>query len=556
MSKILILDDEIQNIEYIRGLLEGENFEVGFLTKAEFLFMRLQVDLPDLVLLDINMPGKDGISLLKEMKDHLVYQDIPVIMITGETNEQTLAHCFKLGAIDYITKPFKKLILISRIRNAIGARLDREKVKESNRKLKFLNEKLEEKVVERTQALHQEMTTDRLTGLFNRYKLESIMSNQQVNLILINVNEFSAINNAYGIDAGNQILVELAERLISIVENQDNLFRIGVDEFVILVENEEFINRLCIDIHNVLSIEPYSYKDANFFIQVSVGVVVGEVENHLQKADISRRQSKTMRRGVVHIYKKDNDEEARYQTNLNWTKKVKMGLENDQMRAFYQGIRDNRTGLISKYETLVRLVNEDGVISPYFFLDSTKKAGLMVDTTISLLKQSLELFKHNNNDFSLNLTEDEIKEPRFLDVLLGMIESFKFDPKRITFEILEAMSLENDAESLRFFNQLKTYGFKLAIDDFGTGYSNFSRLFDLNVDYIKIDGSFIKDIHQNKNSLKITKIIVDLSSSIDAEIVAEYVHCEEVQKIVEDLGIHFSQGFLYSEPKPVLLDSV
>ena len=135
---------------------------------------------------------------------------------------------------------------------------------------------------------------------------------------------------------------------------------------------------------------------------------------------------------------------------------------------------------------------------------------------------------------------------------LEAIEVYHFDPSRITFEILEAMSLENNLAP-NLSRKLRDLGFKIATDDFGTAYSNFSRLFELQVDYIKIDGSFIKNIHTDQNSYKITKAITDLSRSIGAEIVAEYVHCDEVQKIVDDLGIHYSQGFLFSEPKPEIL---
>ena len=553
MSKILIVDDEIQNIEVLKALLEDEDYQIGFLNKSEFLFKRLEVDKPDLLLLDINMPGKDGITLLKELKAHEEFKHIPVIMITGETNESVLAYSFNNGAADYINKPFKKLVLAARVRNAIEAIKDKSKVNETNAKLQQLNEALEERVVERTKALEQEMTYDRLTGLYNRYKLEQRINETCVTLILINVNEFSAINNAYGIEAGNQILIEMANRLIGVVGNKKNLFRIGGDEFVIFVDDVDKLQSTCDGALQALTKNSYTYDDADLFLQTTIGVVLEEEKNQLQKLDIARRQAKKLPMGIVHFYKQDYDEEKRYKSNLSWTRKVKVGLEYNQMRAFYQGIRDNREGLIYKYETLVRLVNEDGIISPFFFLESAKKAGLMVDTTLSLLRQSLENFKDNDFEFSVNLTEDEIRETRFIDSLMDLIDEFEFDPKRITFEVLEAISLENDKESNNFFKRLREKGFKIAIDDFGTAYSNFSRLFELQVDYIKIDGSFIKNIHQDVNSFKITKTITDLSNSIGAEIVAEYVHNDEVQKIVEDLGIQFSQGFLFSEPSPDII---
>ena len=180
-----------------------------------------------------------------------------------------LAYCFSSGAADYITKPFKKLILLSRVRNAINAKRDREQVKESNRELKVLLTP-EEKVIERTLALEQEMILDRLTGLYNRFRLESKMHQRKVSFILINVNEFSAINNAYGIEAGNQILVEMAELLLGVVDSQESIFRIGGDEFVILVDIREQIKPLCEKLRSILTIKPYRYKNADLFIQVSL----------------------------------------------------------------------------------------------------------------------------------------------------------------------------------------------------------------------------------------------------------------------------------------------
>jgi EAL domain-containing protein (putative c-di-GMP-specific phosphodiesterase class I) len=207
-----------------------------------------------------------------------------------------------------------------------------------------------------------------------------------------------------------------------------------------------------------------------------------------------------------------------YENNMRWTKKIKKAIKNDKIVIFFQPIIDNASEKINKYECLIRLIDEDDkVITPYFFLNIAKKAKLYKQLTKIVIQKSFENFRENDFEFSINL------------------------------------SIENFYEIQKFIKNIKALGCRIAIDDFGTGYSNFEYLMRLEADFIKIDGSIIKEILHNKNSEIITNVIVDFAKKMNIQVIAEFVENKEIFEKVKELGIESSQGYYFSEPKPYLI---
>jgi len=263
---------------------------------------------------------------------------------------------------------------------------------------------------------------------------------------------------------------------------------------------------------------------------------------------IARRGSKDLM-----VYDKSMSLDEEYENNMLWTKRIKDAIKNDRIVLYFQPIVDNNTLKANKYESLIRLIDEHGnVITPYFFLEIAKKAKLYKQLTKIVIQKSFENFRENDFDFSINLSVDDIIDKEISEYILEMLAIYNIS-NRVIFEIVESESIENFYEIQKFIKNVKLLGCRIAIDDFGTGYSNFEYLMRLEADFIKIDGSIIKEIIHNKNSEIITKVIIDFAKRMNIEVIAEFVENEKIFNKVKDLGIEHSQGYYFSQPKPTLM---
>jgi EAL domain-containing protein (putative c-di-GMP-specific phosphodiesterase class I) len=235
-------------------------------------------------------------------------------------------------------------------------------------------------------------------------------------------------------------------------------------------------------------------------------------------------------------------------------KKIKNAIKDDRIVVYFQPIFDNETGKIKSYESLVRLIEKDGkVLSPYFFLDIAKKAKLYKQIAKIVIDKSCRAFTNSHHDFSLNFEIDDLLDKELVDFTLKTAQKYNVI-KQLTFEILESESIEDIDSVIAFTNLVSKHGCKISIDDFGSGYSNFMHVLRLKADYLKIDGSLIKNIHQDNDAKIIVNSIVNFAKELGLKTVAEFIHCQEVQDEILRLGIDYSQGYLLGEPKPELIE--
>ncbi|MDD2357544.1 MAG: EAL domain-containing protein [Thiovulaceae bacterium] len=230
-------------------------------------------------------------------------------------------------------------------------------------------------------------------------------------------------------------------------------------------------------------------------------------------------------------------------------KKLKNAIKNDRIIPYFQPIFNNISNKVVSVECLVRLIDDDNnIISPYQFLTIAKKSKLYKNITKIMIQKSCQYFEHIECDFSVNLSVDDIMDVEIINYLKENIEKYDVS-KKIVFEILETEGIENYQEVLSFIREMKSIGCRIAIDDFGSGYSNFEYLLQLNIDYIKIDGSLIKNIDRDKNAQIIVETIVDFAKKLKVQTVAEFVHNEAVYLKVKELGVDRTQGYYFAEPQ-------
>jgi diguanylate cyclase (GGDEF)-like protein len=390
--------------------------------------------------------------------------------------------------------------------------------------------------------LKQESITDQFTGLPNRRQLEinAEMSGKKL-LALVNIDSFSSINMAYGLEAGNQVLRAIATRLKMILPEKSALYRLSGDEFVILSKDDTMTpHMLASNITNALSGTPISFEGISINVSVSIGLVQNEDKNLLRKADIALKLAKKRGHGYYELYRTEED-------------LVKEAVRDDRLLPYFQGIRNNKTGNIDKYECLVRLIDEGEVLNPRKFLGPAKQVGIYSSISFVMIDKCFQFFKDKPYDFSLNLSYEDFSNVGLVSYIEHQLHELRIDPGRVIFEVLEEFSRKRDNLAFEFIKALKNLGVKIAIDDFGSEYSNFSRLLSIQADYIKISGAFIKNILTDTQNFKIVKAITEFSHSIGTEVIAEYVCHEDIQKKVVELNIDHSQGNLFSHPAPDLI---
>lgn len=237
-----------------------------------------------------------------------------------------------------------------------------------------------------------------------------------------------------------------------------------------------------------------------------------------------------------------------YEKNFKWSKRLKLAIEDDKVVPLFQPIVDTKTQKIVKYESLMRIKNEDGTyIAPVHFLELAKKNKMYHKLTKIMIDKSLKAFNGLDKQVSINISVEDILNEEIYNYIINKLAENK-NSENIVFELIESEGIENFDEVLKFINNVKRYGAKISIDDFGTGYSNFEYLMKLQVDYIKIDGSMIKNIDTDENSIMITQTIVEFAKKMGIKTVAEFVYSKDIYDKAVELGVDYAQGYYFGKP--------
>ena len=395
-----------------------------------------------------------------------------------------------------------------------------------------------------------EQFTDELTSLSNRQKLLSDLKTAiNPKLAIININRFKDINNSYGIEIGDKILKEFSNRLMKSKTTNLNIYRISGDVFAFMAFGNFKIDdlyKICCSFNKQCDDENFIIEDNNFDISITIGIADGN-EKLLTHAEVALFWAKQTNVDIS-IFDKEMPIYKELKNNIELTKEIKHALKDDNILMYAQKIINNKTKEV-KYETLMRMRNSNGnIVSPFIFLEHAKKARLYSLMTNKIIEKSCNYFKDKDVKFSINLMIEDIKNEKTINFLFNKLKETNCAEK-VILEIVESEGIEKFEEVGDFIRKAKSLGCRVAIDDFGTGYSNFEYIIKLNVDFLKIDGSLIKNIHVNENIKLTVSTIVNFAKVLGIKTVAEFVHCQEVQDVVESLGIDFSQGYLFHEPE-------
>lgn len=503
----------------------------------------------DIVITDINMPKISGLKMSKEIKK--INKNQEIIIVSAYADSKFFIESIKIGVSGYILKPIEYEQLNSIIyKSAFKIREFKEIDKYRHR--------LEEMVEQKTKTIKKQYITDSLTGLYNRYALlEKLKILKDISLTIMQIHDFGTINKIYGLRYSDILLKKIANMLKDNIKDNALLFRLKSNEFVIIQHNKAKIAQLlAIKINVFFSKNPININGIDRIISFKVGISHGNGNTILKEAILALEEAEYLGNGVnANIYHRNSIYEITQQEQLKWIEIINESIKDDLFIPFYQPIINNKSKKIEKYECLARLRKDGKIISPYKFIEPLRMSKNLSFLTKSMITKSFKYMSQNNFDFSINITEQDLFEEYLLEFLKKYLFIYQINPKRVIIEILESITISDDKKFIKEIKNLKDLGLKIAIDDFGTQSSNFSRLLDMDVDFIKIDGSFIKNLDTDKRAKVIVKTIVNFAKSINAQMVAEFVHQKNIQKEVEKLGIEFSQGYFFGTPQEFVIES-
>lgn len=421
---------------------------------------------------------------------------------------------------------------------------------------------------------------DALTGLLNReafsQALKTLISNAkkegaQHALIYLDLDQFKLINDTIGHAAGDELLLETTAIVKNVFRSSDTCARLGGDEFGIVLNNtdQETAHIIAERLQNRLKERRLVWGQTAFNIHSSIGLVVidetsEDIHSVLAAADDACYIAKDEGGRRIRVYKTSDKQFKKRRGEMQWVTRLTKALEEDRFELYYQTIEpiseQARGSLSEKLEILIRMVDEDGgIIPPIDFLPAAERYNLMPMVDRWVVKTAMDMYKRVNGMsggkgekvFAINLSAESMADEHFLEYIQNQLQSTGVAPENFCFEITETVTISNMTTASHFIHELKKIGCTFALDDFGSGFSSFNYLKNMPVDYLKIDGSFVKDMDENTVNSAMVEAINNLGHVMGIETVAEFVRNSTILEKLIALGIDYAQGYEISKPQPL-----
>jgi diguanylate cyclase (GGDEF)-like protein len=594
-GRILVVDDRIENLELLSSILTKAGYEVRRAINGSTALMGVQSASPDMILLDINMPDMNGYEVCRKLKQDPKYKEIPVIFISALDDGLDKVKAFSAGGIDYISKPFEMMEVLSRVENHLQIRAVRLK-------LKHLNAELEQKVTERTaeltaakQALEQENVErqtaqamlehmawhDPLTDLPNRawlmvqlkllFEKAQQETTYQFAVLFLDCDRFKVVNDSLGHMVGDRLLSQVAQRIKTCLPKNAKVARFGGDEFIILLEAIHHLDEAKILAERIQEelVAPLYIEPHEMYLSASIGIVMGNheakhPEDLVRNADIAMYRAKTLGKARYYVFNQALYDDA--QKRLQLETDLRRALERQEFFLEYQPIISLKTNKIEGFEALVRWRHPTkGLIMPNDFIPVAEETGLIVPLGRWVLEKACRQFHSWNTELektsvselskdyipfkmSVNLSVKQFSQPGLIEAIDQIFRDTEFNGTNLNLEITESALMDDPHSAGLLLNELRDRHIQIAIDDFGTGYSSLSYLHQFSVDTLKIDRSFINRLGSKGDGLRIVEAMVLMAQNLDIKVVAEGVESSEQALQLQQLGCDYAQGYLFSKP--------
>jgi diguanylate cyclase (GGDEF)-like protein len=586
--RLLIVDDISDNRTILTRRFLRRGFEVVEADSGLTAIELIGSESFDLVLLDVMMPGIDGIETLKRIRIRQSASVLPVIMVTAKSESDNIVDALELGANDYVTKPVDFAVALARVNTQIGRKRAEQQVVLANEGLRKANEDLERRVEERTsrlsdanQRLKVEIANreesqarsqylayhDSLTGLGNRLlfkeQLEETLKDVSVTqhplaVLFLDLDGFKAVNDTLGHSIGDLLLKSIATKLRDILQRTDRIARLGGDEFAILQLSVPQPGSAIALAEKIIQIvgQPCNIDGHDVTVGASVGIAVAhpgdmDTERFLKSADLAMYSAKSDGRGTYRMF--DPEMDAIVQARRILEREMRTALVQNGFKLFYQPLINLQTKKVTAFEALMRWQHpERGYVPPSEFIPIAEEMGLIVQLGEWGLRQACAEAMEWPEEIcvSVNLSPLQFSKGNLVSTVMNALASSGLPASRLELEITESVLLEKSERNIAVLNQLRDLGVRISMDDFGTGYSSIGYLRSFPFDKIKIDQSFVRDLLVDEGSLAIVRAIAGLGVSFGMTTTAEGVETEEQMRCLNLEGCIEAQGYLYSKPVP------
>jgi diguanylate cyclase (GGDEF)-like protein/PAS domain S-box-containing protein len=424
------------------------------------------------------------------------------------------------------------------------------------------------------EQLNFNATHDELTKLINRReferRVERLLSVAGVDsaehaLCYMDLDQFKVVNDTCGHVAGDELLRQLSSVLLNTIRKRDTLARLGGDEFGLLFEHCSLddAHHITKSLLNAVQNFQFSWEGRSFKLGVSIGLIaITEktlvMTELLKAADTACYMAKDAGRNRIHIYHADDSEIQERQGEIQWVPRINQALDNNLFRLYAQAIVPIEGNTELHYELLIRMIDDKGdIIPPGAFLPSAERYNLITHLDRWVIAHAFKLLlKHTDflkqiNFVSINISGPSLADPEFLDFVHNELKQTQLDPEKICFEITETAAISNLNRASLFISLMKKLGCRFALDDFGSGLSSFAYLKNLPVDYLKIDGMFVKDIVDDPIDYAMVKSINEIGHVMGMKTIAEFVENDEIKNMLKELDVDYVQGYGIGKPMPL-----
>jgi len=554
LNVLIVEDSEDDALLLARQLRKGgyESDMLRVTTRSEIESALKQKEW-DLIISDHNVPGLSSEVVLEIVKEAGV--DVPFIIVSGSIGEDIAVAAMKTGAHDYIMKDN-----LARLVPAIARELREHETRRAHRKAQ--------------EVIHHLAYHDALTGLTNRYEFETRLSDLLTNplhlntenvLLYIDLDQFKIINDTCGHVAGDELLKQLATVLTGTIRKVDTLSRLGGDEFGVLLVNCDLdhANPIAQNILEIIKDFRFTWETKTFAIGASIGMVqfngglYQDIASVLSAADMACYAAKDLGRNRIHVYSEDEANILKRQGEMQWVSRINMALEENRFVLYAQKIimldkNESRANL----EFLVRMVDEDGeLILPGAFIPAAERYNLMNQIDFWVIKNAFLSFAEmiDSGDapdlIFLNLSGSSLSDDSIFRFMREQVELSGIDPNRVCLEITETAAIANLSVAVTFMQEMKRMGFRFALDDFGAGLSSFAYLKTIPVDFLKVDGSFIRDMLDDEMDAAIVDSIRRIGHVAGLKTIAEFVESDAILAHLMDIGFDYAQGYAIHSPE-------
>ncbi|MGH8582308.1 MAG: EAL domain-containing protein [Gammaproteobacteria bacterium] len=411
---------------------------------------------------------------------------------------------------------------------------------------------------------------DPLTGLFNRRRLQEELAESLAQarryrrsgaLMFLDIDQFKYVNDTSGHPAGDRLLAQLAESLPRVLREVDIMGRLGGDEFAILLaqsSEQDAIHVATKVLHHIHALE-LRVAERVHRVSASIGIAMfpqhgDNMEDLLAHADLAMYRAKETGRGRWHLFSPDDQSHRLMQERVLWKQRVESALAEQRFLLCVQPIVDIRSGVTSHYEALLRMRAGDGsLFSPADFIEVAERSGLIGEIDRLVLLQCAQWIARLERGgrrvtISANLSAHAFDNPALLPFIQRVIYETGIDPAQLILEITETAAVSDFTAARRLIEAIRALGCSFALDDFGRGFASFYYLKELPMEYVKIDGSFIRGLTQRPDDQALVRAMADIAHAFGKKTVAEHVETQEVLTLLGRLGIDYAQGYFTGRP--------